>query len=139
MNENTKQLIIRLPEVLHTWLKQNIPEGGINEFVVGLIQQHIQNLNPAAKVEIDSPEDNPLEKYENQIVWRNFTRKELLEKFDRNKPLTVMKVAAELGISYKEAYTYIVPWLMNEGFLIKPAKQPKKKKESMIHPIFRPY
>jgi hypothetical protein len=126
LNEKTTQLILRLPENLHVWLKENIPEGGINDFIVGLIQQHVQSLKPVAPKIESNPHLEWLKKQENEIIFGNVTRGELLRKLDRNRIHYVKEIAGKLGITYKQAYN-IIPLLEREGYIVKYTKRENKK------------
>lgn len=52
----------------------------------------------------------------NEIVWRNFTRHQLMIRFKtEERHYTIQGIASELGITYGQAYRYIVPWLRANG------------------------
>lgn len=53
-----------------------------------------------------------------EVVWRNLTRWDIMHHFEKEKYYSVQGVAAELGISYDQAYKHIVPWLKAQGFRV---------------------
>jgi hypothetical protein len=53
-----KQFILRMPPELHEWLKANVEEGKINDYLVDLLKTHIQSLKPSEqKEEEEKPRD----------------------------------------------------------------------------------
>lgn len=53
-----------------------------------------------------------------EIVWKEITRLQLMNIFDKRKRYTVSDVAGELGISYDQAYKQIVPFLKKQGITV---------------------
>jgi len=204
-----KNILVRLPESVHAWLKQNVTDGTITDWIVDAIQRKISESKPITIEDIDTKTprrfldlllirnkwvDNQayandfeaLEGYllkgvmqggynveglkahklssvpesvkelmwqeyfmrlhelddeqrhdfydiirdanlrrlcgkdsPDKVIYGEFTAAKLIKRFDKNATYTIMSVAAELGISYKDAYTHIVPWLIGHGFSIK--------------------
>jgi len=51
LSEKQKGFLLRLPEDLHKWLKENIKDKTLNDFIVELIQQYRASLKPKAEKE----------------------------------------------------------------------------------------
>lgn len=59
MSKKVKQFHVRIPEELHTWIKENIKDKTINDFIVGLIETHIETLKHEEKPQNEA--DKPIE------------------------------------------------------------------------------
>ncbi|MCJ7560081.1 hypothetical protein MUO79_05625 [Candidatus Bathyarchaeota archaeon] len=54
-----------------------------------------------------------------KVIYGKFTAEDIIRKIDKNQTYTVTDIAVKLSINYKQAYTYIVPWLISHGFNVK--------------------
>jgi len=52
-----KQFILRMPEEYHQWLKANVKEGEINDYLVNLLKTHIESLKPSQEKEEEEEEE----------------------------------------------------------------------------------
>jgi hypothetical protein len=51
-----------------------------------------------------------------EVVWRDITRADVYHNFNKKQAYSIMFIASKLGLSYKDAYQHIVPWMRREGF-----------------------
>ena len=85
MNDEKKsQLLIRIPESLHKWLKENVKDETIADFIVKLIENHRKSLQ-----EVDDNDQltwsvrDRFGSYASQEFWNVFqTRKRILKRED---------------------------------------------------------
>ena len=51
-----------------------------------------------------------------EIVFKDVTRSDIYDKFEKNKPYSFMYIAGVLGLTYRDVYNNIVPWMRRNGF-----------------------
>jgi hypothetical protein len=90
-----KQLIIRLPENMHTWLKDNVKDGSINDFVVNMIKAHIEGLSKEA-----APAAEHAEKKESEEPLTDAVKNLLAVR----KHIFEFAYLADEGVGYKQDY-----------------------------------
>jgi len=66
--EKVKQLIVRMPEDLHKWLKENVKDVSINDFMIDLLKAHIESIKPK---EAEQPEPTVTPESKRLLRMRN--------------------------------------------------------------------
>lgn len=77
--EKLKQLIVRLPESMHTWLKENVTGQSINDFMVELLKARIQNTEVATQPDKAQAQVKTEEPLTDEIRELLYVRKIILE------------------------------------------------------------